>query len=63
MRENIPKEAPFTIGELEEIYPAASARSKEDEEIQKPGSGGHASAAAWADGDTGLCGTISFRFL
>jgi arginyl-tRNA synthetase len=27
----IPEEAPFTIGELEEIYPAASARSKEDE--------------------------------
>ena len=27
-----PKEAPFTIGELEEIYPAASARSKEDTE-------------------------------
>lgn len=26
-----PAEAPFTIGELEEIYPAASARSKEDE--------------------------------
>ena len=26
-----PKEAPFTISELEEIYPAASARSKEDE--------------------------------
>lgn len=25
-----PVEAPFTIGELEEIYPAASARSKED---------------------------------
>lgn len=25
-----PKEAPFTISELEEIYPAASARSKED---------------------------------
>ena len=25
-----PEEAPFTIGELEEIYPAASARSKED---------------------------------
>ena len=25
-----PTEAPFTIGELEEIYPAASARSKED---------------------------------
>lgn len=26
-----PAEAPFTIGELEEIYPCASARSKEDE--------------------------------
>lgn len=26
-----PEEAPFTIGQLEEIYPAASARSKEDE--------------------------------
>lgn len=26
-----PQEAPFTIGELEEIYPAASAKSKEDE--------------------------------
>ena len=26
-----PQEAPFTISELEEIYPAASARSKEDE--------------------------------
>ncbi|MGN1016347.1 MAG: arginine--tRNA ligase [Faecousia sp.] len=25
-----PEEAPFTIGELEEIYPAASARKKED---------------------------------
>ena len=30
-----PKEAPFTIGELEEIYPAASARSKEDEEFRQ----------------------------
>ncbi len=26
-----PEEAPFTIGELEEIYPAANAKSKEDE--------------------------------
>ena len=26
-----PEEAPFTIGELEEIYPAASAKKKEDE--------------------------------
>ena len=28
-----PEEAPFTIGELEEIYPAASARKKEDEDF------------------------------
>ena len=30
-----PDEAPFTIGELEEIYPAASARSKTDEAFAK----------------------------
>lgn len=30
-----PKEAPFTISELEDIYPAASARSKEDEEYKE----------------------------
>ncbi|MBE6944939.1 MAG: arginine--tRNA ligase [Ruminococcaceae bacterium] len=30
-----PTEAPFTIGELEKIYPAASARSKEDPEFAK----------------------------
>ncbi|MDO5402506.1 MAG: arginine--tRNA ligase [Eubacteriales bacterium] len=30
-----PKEAPFTISELEEIYPAASAKSKEDEAFAK----------------------------
>jgi len=30
-----PAEAPFTISELEEIYPAASAKSKEDEEYKK----------------------------
>ena len=29
-----PKEAPFTISELEEIYPAASAKSKEDAEYK-----------------------------
>ncbi len=29
-----PKEAPFTIGELEEIYPCASAKSKVDEEYR-----------------------------
>ena len=30
-----PKEPPFTISELEEIYPTASARSKEDEEYKQ----------------------------
>lgn len=30
-----PAEAPFTIGELEEIYPAASAKSKEDLEFKE----------------------------
>ncbi|MCR4755547.1 MAG: arginine--tRNA ligase [Lachnospiraceae bacterium] len=30
-----PKEAPFTIAELEEIYPTASAKSKEDEEFKR----------------------------
>ena len=29
-----PEEAPFTISELEEIYPAASGKSKEDEEYK-----------------------------
>ncbi len=29
-----PKEAPFTIGELEEIYPTASAAAKEDEKYR-----------------------------
>lgn len=29
-----PKEAPFTVSELEEIYPAASKKSKEDEEFK-----------------------------
>mgnify|MGYP000155186903 CR=1 FL=1 len=29
-----PKEAPFTISELEEIYPCASGKSKEDEEYR-----------------------------
>lgn len=30
-----PKEAPFTLAELDEIYPSATARSKEDEEFKK----------------------------
>lgn len=30
-----PAEAPFTISELEEIYPCASGKSKEDEEFKK----------------------------
>jgi arginyl-tRNA synthetase len=31
VRDTYPEEAPFTIGELEDIYPAASKKSKEDE--------------------------------
>ncbi len=34
-RGEYPKEAPFTIGELEEIYPAASAKSKGDESFRE----------------------------
>ncbi|MDE7297910.1 MAG: arginine--tRNA ligase, partial [Lachnospiraceae bacterium] len=30
-----PAEPPFTLGELEELYPAASARSKEDESFKE----------------------------
>ena len=30
-----PTEAPFTISELEEIYPCASGKSKEDEAYRK----------------------------
>ncbi len=30
-----PQEAPFTIGELEEIYPMASAKSKEDDDYKE----------------------------
>ena len=30
-----PKEAPFTISDLEQIYPAASARSKEDDDFRR----------------------------
>ena len=33
--DGFPEEPPFTIGELEEIYPAASARSKEDEAFRQ----------------------------
>ena len=33
-----PKEAPFDITELEEIYPCASKKSKEDEAFKEEGS-------------------------
>lgn len=36
-----PEEAPFTISELEEIYPAASAKSKEDEDFKRAGHAGY----------------------
>ncbi len=47
---NYPSEAPFTIGELEEIYPAASARSKTDEAFAARA---HAATAALQDGVPG----------
>ena len=50
-----PKEAPFTISELEEIYPCASGKSKEDEEYRNEGSGGNSSAAA---GKTRIHGAV-----
>ena len=31
LKREYPKEAPFTISELEEIYPTASGKAKEDE--------------------------------
>lgn len=46
-----PVEPPFTIGELEEIYPAASARSKEDEEFSRKA---HDTTFLFQQGDRGL---------
>lgn len=45
-----PSEAPFSISDLEEIYPAASARSKEDEEFAARA---HAATAKLQSGDPG----------
>lgn len=45
-----PSEPPFTISELEEIYPAASARSKEDPEFLARA---HASTLKLQEGDPG----------
>ena len=41
-----PEEAPFTISELEEIYPCASGKSKEDEDYKKTCTRGNERAAA-----------------
>ena len=40
-----PEEAPFTISELEEIYPTASGKSKVDEAFREAGAGGDCKAA------------------
>ncbi len=45
-----PKEPPFTISELEQIYPAASARSKEDPEFSARA---HAATLKLQQGDRG----------
>ena len=46
-----PSEAPFTIGELEEIYPAASGKSKVDEEFSRKA---HDTTFLFQQGDRGL---------
>lgn len=46
-----PEEAPFTISELEEIYPFASAKSKEDEEFSRKA---HDTTFRFQQGDRGL---------
>ncbi len=46
-----PAEAPFTIGELEEIYPAASAKSKVDEDFSRKA---HDTTFLFQQGDRGL---------
>ena len=55
-----PAEAPFTISDLEEIYPAASKRSKEDEAYREAAL--EATAHRQAAGSRGYsvrCGSIS----
>ena len=47
-----PAEAPFTIGDLEEIYPAASKKSKEDETYREEA----LEATAFCSRETGAIG-------
>ena len=51
IRSGYPQEAPFTIGELEEIYPAASAKSKADEAFSRRA---HDTTFLFQQGDPGL---------
>ena len=51
-----PKEAPFTISELEEIYPTASKKSKEDEAYKEAAMQATYELTAW---QKGLSGTVS----
>ena len=57
-----PAEAPFTIGELEEIYPAPAENPKRMRITQR-GSGGNSPSAAGKAQAIWLSGIISCRFL
>ncbi len=46
-----PQQAPFTISQLEEIYPTASAKSKEDENFSQAA---HETTRLFQEGDRGL---------
>ncbi len=50
-RGEYPQEAPFTINELEQIYPAASEKSKKDEDFSRRA---HDTTFAFQKGDPGL---------
>ena len=53
-----PEEAPFTIGQLEEIYPAASAKKRKTKPLRKRPTPQPTSCKR-ADGATGRCGSTS----
>ena len=56
-----PEEAPFTISELEEIYPCASGKSKVDEEYRNEALEQRISFSR-ANVDIWHCGTTLCRF-
>ena len=57
-----PEEPPFTISDLEEIYPCASKKSKADEAFKAAAQAATAELQAGRPG-YGHCGSISSMFL